>query len=48
MNSEKYSNKEFSLSQYYNQLEKYESTLGSTKKPSLKKDYSLTTFSKDQ
>ena len=46
-NNDKYSKKDFSLSQYYNQLERYESGLTTTNKSSLKKEYSLNSFSKD-
>ena len=46
-NNDKFAKKDFSLSQYYNQLERYESGLSTTTKSSLKKDYSLNSFSKD-
>lgn len=35
------------MTQYYNQLQKYEANFTTTKSSSLKRDYSLTAFSKD-
>jgi hypothetical protein len=39
--------KEFSLGQYYSQLEKYESNYSNSKSKALKKDNSTSSFSKD-
>lgn len=47
MSSQMFSKKDFSLSQYYDQLQKYESGAIAGKRASLKKDNSLSSFSKD-